>query len=369
MSRRVVLTRCPIGSASEIALQKGWLKEAFAELDAELVMLQSLETSEHIKHFTQESPLSFREGGNIPPIWAQSNGNRTKLLGLTMINQTHALLVRRDSDIQSPEALRSLRFSVPKFDVPRVDFWRAMVLRGYDTVLKYYGIDDSEVTFVDIPVANKKKPARELQKDATIFSFRKEEYTVPQHEEELIALAEGKIDVFLAHGALAHEIEDKGLARILVDISKTDMNKTNNIYPSIITVNEEFAEKNRDIVIRYLAETIRAANWAVSHKEEVTEISAKGQYGTTVDQVLRARDMDYHHYFMPAFPLEGIRTLKSQKDFLLDRGFITRDIDVDAWLAPEYLEEAMHLYIQLYQSNISQVNRPYSKIPLYLQHF
>lgn len=349
MGRTVVLTRCPIGSASEIALQNGWLKEAFTQLDAELMMLQGLDQSEHIKHFTQESPLSFREGGNIPPIWALSKGNRTKLLGLTMINQTHALMVRNDEAISSIQELKSKKFSVPKFDVPRVDFWRAMVLRGYDTVLKQYGIKKSEVIFIDIPVNNKKKPTRELQKDTTTFTFQKEENTVPQHEEELLALNEGKIDVFLAHGALAHEIADKGLAKILVDISKTDMNKTNNIYPSIITVNEEFAKENKDIVVRYLTETIRAAKWAVTHKDEVTAISARGQYGTTVDQILRARDEEYNLFFMPGFPIEGIERLKSQKDFLLKEGFIDRDINIDAWMAPEYLEEAMQMYIKLYE--------------------
>ena len=339
MSRQVVLTRCPIGSASEIALQKGWLKTAFNELDADLELLQNLDPKEQIKHFTQESPLWFREGGNIPPIWAMSNGNRTKLLGLTMINQTHALMVRTDTDYKLPDDLKKLKFSVPKSDVERVDFWQAMVLRGYNSVFKHYGIDESEITFVDIKKGNN-KAAKHLDKGNIVFKFNKDNDTVLQHEEELIALREGKIDVFLAHGALAHEIKDKKLAKILIDISKEDIDNTNNIYPSVITVNEEFANNNKDIVVSYLTETLRAAKWAQSHKNEVDEISAKGQYGTTIKQVLEARDPDYYLSFTPGFTDEAVNALKSQKEFLLERGFIKNDFDIDSWLAPEYLEEA-----------------------------
>jgi ABC-type nitrate/sulfonate/bicarbonate transport system substrate-binding protein len=109
---------------------------------------------------------------------------------------------------------------------------------------------------------------------------------------------------------LVIELVQKGLARILVDISKTELNNRNNIYPSIITVNREFALKNHDLVIGYLEQVLRAAEWAKTHRDEVVQITAKGQYGTTPEQVLQSRHPDFNLRFTPGFSEEAVSLLK-----------------------------------------------------------
>ncbi|MHC6179072.1 ABC transporter substrate-binding protein [Clostridium sp. JNZ X4-2] len=338
--RKVVVTRCPIGSASEIALQKGWLKRAYDEAGADLVLLQNMEKKEHIKHYTQQAPLVFREGGNIPPIWAQSIGNKTKLIGMTSINQSHAILVRNDSHITDVKQLKGKKLSIPNFNVQRVDFWKAMVLRGYETVLNSYGIDKSEVNFINLHIEEKNK-AKSVGNDGKfIFEFHKPRNTVLQHKEEIEALNKGEIDAFFAHGALVYEIEDKGLARVLIDISKTNLLKVNNVYPSVITVNEEFSENNRDLVVIYMKEILRAAKWAKNNKDEVVEICARGQYGTSIGEILVSREKNFNYKFEPCFSKENIDNLRSQKDFLLKKGFIKKDFSIDKWIDKSFLEEA-----------------------------
>lgn len=338
--REVVVTRCPIGSASEIALQKGWLKKAYNELGVDLILLQSLGKKEYIKHYTQQAPLTFREGGNIPPIWAQSVGNKTKLIGITSINQSHAILVRNDSEITDVQQLKGKKLSVPNFNVQRVDFWKAMVLRGYETVLNFYGIDKSEVNFINLYIEEKDKAKSVGNNDRFIFEFNKPQNTVLQHREEIEALNKGEIDAFFAHGALVYEIVNKGLAKILIDISKTNLPKVNNIYPSIITVNEKFAENNRDLVIIYMREILRAAKWAKNNKNEVAEICAKGQYGTSTEEILASREEGFNYKFEPGFSKENINDLKLQKDFLLRNRFIKRDFSIYEWIDESFLEEA-----------------------------
>jgi ABC-type nitrate/sulfonate/bicarbonate transport system substrate-binding protein len=195
-TRQVILTRCPIGNATEIALQNGWLHELYKNTDAEFELLQNLPQQEQIKHFTQQAPLAFREGGNIPPIWAKSLGYETIVLGLTLISQSHAILVAPDSDITNPKQLIGKRLSLPKHETERVDFWQAMVLTGYETVLSHYQIPFDKVNFVTIPVGAKihtKSNADNLLN----LNFEKPVDTVLQHQEELLELQAGNIDAFL----------------------------------------------------------------------------------------------------------------------------------------------------------------------------
>lgn len=338
--RQVVFTRCPVGGGTEILLQKGWLKEAFEKVGAEIIMLQSLPEAEHVKHYTQEAPLTFRDGGNVPPIWSRSNGTRTKVIGLTAIKQSHAIIVAPDSGIHSPEQLRGKRLSVPRFDVDHVDPMRAMVVRGYKTVLDAYGISSGEVTFVDIAAAAKKNFRHADSDEGTRSQGPNDSNFIPQHIEELEALQKGEIDALFSHRSLVGQIEAKGLGRILIDITKTGLSNVNNIYPSVITVDEDFARENRDIVVIYLKELLRTAQWVRSNHEEALQIAAKGQYGATYENLLSTRSEEAYKEYTPSFSPELTALLKQQKDFLLENHFIERDFDLDAWLDPGFLEEA-----------------------------
>lgn len=46
----------------------------------------------------------------------------------------------------------------------------------------------------------------------------------------------------------------------------------------------------------------------------------------------------------PTFNQNLIDLLKQQKEFLLEYGFIQNDFDIDSWLAPGYLAEALKEY-------------------------
>ncbi|MFZ7102338.1 MAG: ABC transporter substrate-binding protein [Peptococcaceae bacterium] len=339
--RQVVVTRCPIGGASEIALQKGWLEEAMNRAGAELVVLQTLPPEEHIHHYDQDYPLCFREGGNNPPIWGKSKGIETKLIGLVGINQSHAVLVRPDSEIRSAADLRGKKLSVPCFAVNRIDFWQAMVRRGYKTILEYYGIKEDEVKFVEFTVKEKKDFRKVSGTDNSRWVYNKPQGTVPAHQEELEMLAAGDVDAIFAHGAMVAEIAELGLAKVLLDISKTNLLKVNNIYPITITVKKEFAVENPDLVIVYLQQLLRAAEWAKNNKEELCAMIARGQYDTTKQQVIKTRDHDFHLHMAPGFDPELVELLKLEKDFLRDNGFIQKDFAVDSWMDTSFLTEAL----------------------------
>jgi hypothetical protein len=68
-------TRCGAATASALAIRKNWLQEEFAKGGTVLHSLRdsdSLETRN--SHYHHRQTGVFREGGNIPPIWAMGSG-------------------------------------------------------------------------------------------------------------------------------------------------------------------------------------------------------------------------------------------------------------------------------------------------------
>ncbi|MDR2029123.1 MAG: ABC transporter substrate-binding protein [Treponema sp.] len=334
--RTVIFTRCPVGSGTEVLLRKGLLEKAYNKAGARIVLLQSLPSPELVKHLTQEAPLAFRDGGNVPPIWSHSRGTRTRVIGITAIKQSHAILTAPDSPIQSPEDLRGKRLAVPLALNSVVDPMRAMVTRGYQTVLDAYKIGKEEVTFVDVAV-----PRHIPAKGGTENS---DPAFLPPHTEEIRALQSGEVDAFFSHRSLVAQIEERGLARVIIDISKTPLSNVNNIYPSIITVHEDFAAENRDLVLIYLEELLKAAEWAKEHQEESLEFGAAGQHGATREQLRKTRAPDAYKYYAPGFDPPLVDLLASQKEFLLKNHFIEKDFDLEEWLDRSFLREAQEQF-------------------------
>ncbi len=50
-------------------------------------------------HFTHALDFSFRQGGNIPPIWARSGGRQTRVVGITTTDEFQAVIALPSSGI------------------------------------------------------------------------------------------------------------------------------------------------------------------------------------------------------------------------------------------------------------------------------
>lgn len=339
--RTVVLTRCPLGGASEIALQKGWLKESFSLLNADTIMLQELPPSEWRKHFSQEPPLDFRDGGNVPAIWSHAKGRNTKVIGLTAVRQAHAIIVAPDAEIHRVEDLAGKTLSIPDYQDLEIDFLRAMTLRGYDTILRAYNIPEDKVRFVDSRASYKRNARHMSPEGKLVEKVEDEKDFISEHVEDLAALKEGRIDAFFSHISFVHQIVSRGLGRVLIDIAETDLPLTNNSYPAVITVDADFAEENRPLVTAYLRTLIRSARWEKEHYEEAQQIAARGQYGASTADVRNSRKEGWDQYFEPSFDPYLTGMLADQKAFLLEKGFLQKDFDLAAWLDDSFLNEAL----------------------------
>ncbi|MDQ1702000.1 MAG: hypothetical protein QOF57_1252 [Frankiaceae bacterium] len=327
-------TRCPVPTASGVAIDTGQLSEEFAADGIGVASLRaSTDASVRESHFDHNQAALFREGGNVPALWARSRGQATRLIGLTWVEEFQSLIVRPDSGIREPRHLAGKRILLPTHGAARVDFARAMALRGLDSTLRLAGLtlDDVELVDVATPVSD-------------LVERRGTRYEHEAFRPELDALRRGDGDAFYGKGSPAIDtIRTQGLVAVS-DLAQADdpRLRVNNGTPRTITVSEELLSSRPDLVTRYLAVLLRAASWAAEHPAETHAILAS-ETGAPVEAAAAAYGDDAHRRLRPRFDIEAIDLLTDQKNFLLLHGFLDGDVDVQSWLDPAPFGAALEL--------------------------
>jgi ABC-type nitrate/sulfonate/bicarbonate transport system substrate-binding protein len=313
-------TRCPVPTASGIAQASGWINQEFARHD---IAVRSLRASEdkavRDSHFNHTLPASFREGGNIPAIWARANGQDTVVVGISWVDEEQVILVRPDSEIASVSDLRGRRLAIPKHATKHVDFLRGQDLHGFVTALKLGGLTPDDVNFVDIAADEydvKEIRTRDAWRHPTVG-----------------ALLDGRVDAIYAKGATSATYIDRlGLHPILDINAQTDpLLRVNTGTPRPVTVNRDLAERHPEIVARYLGVLLRTGTWAESHPDEVVRVVASETHSSE-EAVRRGYGPDLHRHFHVGLSSQYVKGLELQKNFLRDWGFLARDFDFASWI-------------------------------------
>ncbi|MFI1382768.1 ABC transporter substrate-binding protein [Embleya sp. NPDC020886] len=315
-------TRCPVPTATGIAADLGLLDAEFA---AEGITVRSLQdvpaevAADH--HYTHALPGLFREGGNVPALWARSRGEATRLVGLTWIEESQAILVRADSGIAAPEQLRGVRLAVPRHDIA-IDFWRAMALHGFAGALSLAGASLADAHPVEVPAAA----------------------GIGQWEAELAALGRGEVDAVYVKGALAVEAAARHGAVVAIDLDAAidPAARINNGTPRPITVHQDLLDHHPELVTRFLAVLVEAADWAPGHPAEVARILGAETGAGALGVAGAYRELGPDTLRIDLSP-ERLDLLARQERFLHAQGFLAAPVDVHAWAAPEPLRLAREL--------------------------
>ncbi len=333
-------TRCPVPSASSLAIDHGWLDAEFAPDGIEVASLRaSARRGVRESHFDHSQADSFRQGGNIPPIWTRSRGGDTALVAVSWTDEYQAVIALPGAGIESVGDLRGRRLGLPRRVNDQIDFWRAMCLRGYLSALSLAGLDAHDVELVDLPVEETYIGDGARSKRGTRWSGG---HRARRQQIEAFALVRGEVDAIYTAGAPGAQLAAFLGARDVVELGRhPDRNlRRNNQTPTILTVSGGLARDRPDIVARYLGRLLKAAAWAGEHRSETARIVAN-DVGAPEEWVHAAYGEDLYADLGLDLSDDGIEAVEAQKDFLLTHGFIGHDFDIAEWIVRAPLEIAL----------------------------
>ena len=328
-------TRCGGATASTIAIQQNFLHDEFADGSAVLRSLKdSKDPALRESHFDHSNLAMLREGGNIPPVWARSRGADTVVLAISWVDEFQSIVVRADSTIRSLAELRGKRLAVPLYADTSIDFQRGANLHGLANGLAIAGLGPADVTFVDVPVAR------------GIGSGSSSGSGSGSGSAELEALFDGRVDAVFLRQSSGLRLFNQHAERLRELVRLTEqpdpLHRINNGTPRPLTVHRRFLAEHRDLVVRYLAALIRAADWAEANPGEALDALTR-EDGRSDRRTIAATFPRYATSLHPKLTEGHIAGLSAQKDFLRDWGFLEADFDVRAWIDHGPLAEASAL--------------------------
>jgi ABC-type nitrate/sulfonate/bicarbonate transport system substrate-binding protein len=326
-------TRCPVPTATGLAYSLGWLDEELKPDGIAVKTLQDASADLARHHYDHELSTLVREGGNLLALPARAQGARTRLVGLTWIDEWQSILVRPGDAIASPRDLRGRRLALPAFRASDLaenrrgrSIARGMSLAGYYGALASAGLGLEDVKLVEVGGG---QSSRDRRSD------------VGGLWEGLAPLMKGEVDAVYVKGASAAEAARRHGAVVGIDVDRLPNRRfrVNNGTPRPITVHEDLLTDHFDLLVRFLYQTLRAAEWGKTHLDEVHAILQK-ETRAGASGVQEAYRDGFHQSLAPELSPELVGLFRQQKDFLLVHGFLDRDFDFDAWIDPRPLEAA-----------------------------
>jgi ABC-type nitrate/sulfonate/bicarbonate transport system substrate-binding protein len=332
---QIWFTRCPVPTATGLAYRLGWLQQEFAPDGIRIDALQEAPREFRRHHYDHALPSLIREGGSLLALAARAQGAPTRLIGLTWIDEWQAILVRPGSGIATPADLKGKRVALPAWiehDIPShvrgSSIARGMTLQGIKGALRHAGLTLDDVRFVEVGAGGGSRGAG----------------GPGQLWDGIARLAAGEVDAVYVKGASAAEAARRYGVVVGIDLDHLGDRRfrVNNGTPRPITVHEDLLNDHFDLVVRFLAQTLHAADWAADHLDEVHDI-LKGETQAGDDGVREAYRNDFHRSLHPALSDELLSLFEIQKNFCWQHGFQEHDIDLAAWADPRPLAAARGL--------------------------
>jgi ABC-type nitrate/sulfonate/bicarbonate transport system substrate-binding protein len=321
------ITRCPVPTASSIAFDRGLLEAELRDFEIEINSLQDQPDAElRDAHFHHGLTGLIREGGNVPALWARSAGADTRLVALTWVDEYQAILTL-DPALDEPAKLAGKRLGVPRHRGSVIDFWAAMALRGFDAALGLAGLSLADAELVDL----------ETERNETGWGPGSR---APRGvwDLELESLRDGTVDAVYVKGAPGVAAARPAEVHEVVEFGSHPDPKVrvNNGTPRTITAGEDLIARP-EVLGAMLGALLDAADGAaldpgplharVAADTGADPEAAAGAYGS----------VQLH----PRLDDALLEALDRQRAFLGAHGFLAGDLDLEAWIDPEPLAEAL----------------------------
>lgn len=317
-------THCGAATASALAIRKGWLQQEFNQPGTVLHALRD-STSLAIRnsHYNHSQSGMFREGGNIPPIWAKGTGQDTVVIGITWLDEYQGIITLADSGIRTLADLKGKRLGVPLHAQALIDFRRGAAQHAYETALRLANLTTRDVTLVDLAV-----PSYDTQ-DGPRNIVRE-----PKRSVEVAALEGGEVDAIFLRFAHGYRLSQDPRFHQVININALPdhLLRVNNGTPRPVTVDRAFLDNHPELVVRYLAVLLETAEWAKENPDEVIELLREDGSDITREEIIGSHGNDLHLHFDPKLIPEYVLGLEVQKDFLHRWKYLNKDFSVRTWI-------------------------------------
>lgn len=320
-------TRCPVPTPVGLAVQLGFLDEAFAREGVKLnSIIDSKDRAIRSSHFDHHLNYSFRHGGNVPPIRARSEGNPTRLVGITWTDEFQAIITLPESGIKTTKDLVGRRFGIARRPPGIVDFMAATALKGLVSALSLEGLTHDQVEIVDIALTDSVLDGRE---GPQLYGLRNRQ----AYGAEIAALLRGEVDAIYVKGTGGIAVANLIAAHTVTEFGfhPDPKIRINSGSPRVLTVDERLAEDRPDLVARLIETLHRASDWAEAHPDEVRRFVAR-EVGASEEVVAAANGPDLHKHLGLGLEPELVDAIGHYKDFLYEWGFLEHDFDIHAWV-------------------------------------
>ncbi|HVT08958.1 MAG TPA: ABC transporter substrate-binding protein [Polyangia bacterium] len=324
-------TRCPVPTPLGIAAQLGWIEEEFKGDGIRVRTLQDeVDPAVRDSHYDHRLENSFRQGGNIPAIWARSVGRDTRVVGLTWTDEAQVILTLPRTGIRSVRDLAGRKLAVATRPDDLIDFWKATTVRAYVAALNLHGLTVNDVELVEYPrTGNSSVGPRAF--DAPV-----------EQTPEAQALLRGDVDAIFHKGSRGLELAEAIGAQVVFDVGAHPDPKVrvNNGSPRTLTVDAGLLQRDPSLVVRLLKRVILAGRWAEEHPREAIAYVAR-ETRSSEGAVRNAYGNDVNQHLKTDLEESSIQALADFTDFLHQWRFIPNAVDVRAWIDPRPLERAL----------------------------
>ena len=340
-------TRCPVPTGLGIAIQQGWLEEAFRAKDIGLSsLLESDDFSKRESHFSHTVQNSVRHGGNIPAISARARGRDTRVIGLSWADETQLILARPESGITSVRELKGRRFGLPNWKNVEIDFTRAQAIRGLENALRLEGLEVSDVEIVDQDIETHYSDGQAKAVSGTLAWNGRSTSRARANNLELIALLRGEVDAIFAKGAHGAQIAHQfGLTTVIdTGIHPDPLVRSNNGTPRTLAVDGHLLDNHFDAAVTIVEQVLRAEHWAQSHASDVRRYLAR-ETNSSEYWVSVAYGEDAQTKLKTDLAEQSIAGIQDFTEFLHRWNFIPESFDVREWIDARPLETARSLVL------------------------
>ena len=340
-------TRCPVPTGLGIALQQGWLEQAFREQGTSLSsLLESNDFSKRESHFSHTVQNSVRHGGNIPAISARARGRDTRVVGLSWADETQLILASPESGITSVRELKGRRFGLPNWKNVEIDFTRAQAIRGLENALRLEGLEVSDVEVVDQNIDTHYSDGQAENVGGTLAWNGRSTTRARANNLELIALLRGEVDAIFLKGAQGAQIAHQfGLTTVIdTGIHPDPLVRANNGTPRTLAVDGHLLDNHFEAAVTIVEQVLRAEAWAQAHPAEVRRYLAR-ETNSSEYWVSIAYGEDAQKRLKTDLAEQSIIGIQNFTDFLHRWNFIPESFDVRQWIDARPLDAARALPI------------------------